>query len=122
QTDMNDPYKMSFHKCKFSYQNDNVNVLHIGRNIEARIERIDEDIATIYFVDNQGVQVPPPPNSVLKNISTNRNVPYRRNEFLITWMSNYSFLQNGLEVFRLERQKKQAISGVADLRASLIES
>ncbi|CAG8496606.1 18496_t:CDS:1, partial [Gigaspora rosea] len=85
-----------------------------------RIERIDENIASIYFVDNQGVQVPPPPNSVLRN-TTNHNVQCRRNEFLISWICNYSFFQNGSEIFRLERQKQQAISGDSDLRTSLIE-
>ncbi|CAG8835051.1 5279_t:CDS:1 [Gigaspora margarita] len=120
QTDINDSYKMSFHKGIFSYQNDNINVLHIGHNVEARIERIDEDIASIYFVNDEGLQVPPPRNSVLRN-TTNRNVQYRRNEFLISWICNYSFLRNGFEMFRLERQKQQAISGDSDLRTSLIE-
>ncbi|KAF0525994.1 hypothetical protein F8M41_014266 [Gigaspora margarita] len=82
QTDINDSYKMSFHK---------------------------------------GLQVPPPRNSVLRNTTTNRNVQYRRNEFLISWICNYSFLRNGFEMFRLERQKQQAISGDSDLRTSLIE-
>ncbi|CAG8478453.1 hypothetical protein C2G38_2124309 [Gigaspora rosea] len=122
QTDINDPsYKMSFRKGIFSYQNDNINVLYIGNNVEARIERIEEDIASIYFVNNQGLQVPPPPNSVLRNTTTNRNVLYRRNEFLISWICNYSFLQNGSEIFRLDRQKQQAISGDSDLRTGLIE-
>ncbi|CAG8626941.1 9366_t:CDS:1 [Dentiscutata erythropus] len=113
---------MSFRKSSFSYQNDNINVLHIGHNVEARIERIDENFASIYFVDDHGLQVPPPSNSVLRDTTTNRNVLYRRNEFLISWICNYSFLQNGSEIFRLERQKQHAISGEPSSRTSYMIS
>ncbi|CAG8611677.1 10579_t:CDS:1 [Diversispora eburnea] len=109
------------YKGIFSYKNDNINVIHVDNNVRIMIERITTDIARIYFVNNRGRQIQIPVNTVLRNTTNNQNEPIHNNAFYITWVSNYILLQNGIEIFRLENQKQQAIKGGADLETDLIE-
>ncbi|CAG8796980.1 5184_t:CDS:1 [Dentiscutata erythropus] len=110
------PYKDSF-----SYKNDNINVLRIEKNVRAMIERINSNIARLYFVNNHDVQIPIPANIVLRDVTSNQDeVPYR-NEYLISWVSDYILFRNGVAVFALENQKQQAIKGGADLETDLIQ-
>ncbi|CAG8781821.1 45951_t:CDS:1 [Gigaspora margarita] len=110
------PYKSSF-----SYKNKNINVLRIENNVRAMIGRINSNIARLYFVNNQNVQIPIPANIVLRDVTSNEDEAPYRNEYLISWVSNYILFRNGVAVFALENQKQQAIKGGADLETDLIQ-
>nr|CAG8598396.1 1462_t:CDS:2 [Entrophospora candida] len=63
-----------------------------------RIERVDEDIATIYFVDSKDNAIQIPNGIVVRNLITNINATPQHNvEYLITWISNYVIFYNGEE-------------------------
>ncbi|CAG8772167.1 10861_t:CDS:1 [Racocetra persica] len=110
------PYKGSF-----SYKNDNINVLRIENNVRVMIERVNSNIARLYFVNNRDVQIPVPANIVLRDVTSNEDqVPYR-NDYYISWVSNYILFRDGVAVFALENQKQQAIKGGADLETDLIQ-
>ncbi|CAG8640403.1 4332_t:CDS:2, partial [Diversispora eburnea] len=68
----------------FSYKNDNVNIVIIDVNILLRIERIDQNVARIYFVNSHD-------NAI--RISAEMN------------LRDY----NGNEILNLENQKQQSI-------------
>ncbi|KAF0368606.1 hypothetical protein F8M41_013468 [Gigaspora margarita] len=85
------------------------------------IERINSNIARLYFVNNQNVQIPIPANIVLRDVTSNEDEAPYRNEYLISWVSNYILFRNGVAVFALENQKQQAIKGGSDLETDLIQ-
>ncbi|CAG8797332.1 4740_t:CDS:1, partial [Dentiscutata erythropus] len=106
--------------CK-SYKNDNINVLRIENDVRVMIERLNSNIARLYFVNNRNVQIPTPTNIVLRDVTSNEDeVPYH-NEYFISWVSNYILFRNGVAVFSLENQKQQAIKGGVDLEMDLIQ-
>ncbi|RIB13587.1 hypothetical protein C2G38_2197417 [Gigaspora rosea] len=108
---INESFKIMPHKGSFSYKNDNIYVIHIDNNIKAKIERVIFNVAKIYFTDRRGQQIPAPPNTILRNLMVNQNEPIHNNCFYITWITNYAFLQNGVEIFRLKNQKHQVVKG-----------
>src|SRR6266498_4004762 len=97
-----------------SYKNKKPNDIEINKNIIARIERLDQNIAKIYFVNDKGVSIQVPMGMVLRDISSdNGNIQYGvyngTESYMITWFSNYVMYWNGKEVFSLINQKQQAI-------------
>ncbi|RHZ58314.1 hypothetical protein Glove_374g28 [Diversispora epigaea] len=109
------------HKDNFSYKNENINVIYINNNLRIYIEKQTSDIARIYFVNNRDCQIPIPANTILRNLTNNQIEPPLNNNFLITWISNYVIIQNGIEIFKLENQKQQVIKGAKDLETDLIK-
>ena len=110
------------YKGSISYSNDNVNYVRITPNVEAKISRLDRAFAQIAFVDNndQPMQVPPQISVVFQN---DQSPAARLGQiFLISWVENYMVLSNGVELFRLENQKQQAIGGDADLETRIVQA
>ncbi|CAG8721847.1 3847_t:CDS:2, partial [Dentiscutata erythropus] len=63
---------------------------------------MDTNIARIYFVDSNGNQIPIPNGITLRD--TLNNTPSRlvAGNFFISWISNYSLFQNGVEICALK--------------------
>ncbi|KAF0466722.1 hypothetical protein F8M41_026139 [Gigaspora margarita] len=118
---INEFSEFKHYKGCFSYKNDNIYVIHIDDNVRVKIERITFDVARIYFTDKQGQQIPAPPNTILRNLMVNQNEPIHNNCFYITWITNYAFLRNGVEIFRLENQKHHVVKGELELVTEVIE-
>ncbi|GFR43466.1 hypothetical protein Agub_g4550, partial [Astrephomene gubernaculifera] len=110
------------YKGSISYRNDDVNYVRITPNVEAKISRLDRAFAQIAFVDNNDQPVPVPAH--ISVVFQNDQSPAARlgNIFLISWVENYMVLFNGVELFRLENQKQQAIGGGADLETRIVQA
>ncbi|CAG8451297.1 6799_t:CDS:1 [Paraglomus brasilianum] len=108
------------YRSSFSYKNDNVNVVRFGRDINMRMERVNNDVARIYFVDDRGTNIQIPNGFVLRDNIANVNVrPLLNNGFgnyFTSWISNYSLLRNGIEMFALSNQKQQSVEGLDGFR------
>ncbi|RIB16089.1 hypothetical protein C2G38_1053290 [Gigaspora rosea] len=121
---VNDPSEMKF-RGSFSYKNNNISVVEFGNNVNMRIERISRNVAKIYFVDDRGngIQIP---NGValrdtLDNINETPQVVNGFGTYLVSWISNYVLLLNGVPVFALKNQKQQSMEGVDAFTYSTIE-
>ncbi|CAH1769652.1 12104_t:CDS:1, partial [Entrophospora sp. SA101] len=79
----------------------------------------------IYFVNNQDIPIQIPNSITLRDTVNNANVPRLvvggAQSFMISWISNYVLLRNGVEVFSLENQKQQALRGVEEFGYSVIQ-
>ncbi|CAG8670828.1 9158_t:CDS:2, partial [Paraglomus occultum] len=62
------------YKGSFSYKNDNINAVRFGRDINMRMERVNNDVARIYFVDDRGTNIQIPNGFVLRDNIANENV------------------------------------------------
>ncbi|RHZ44903.1 hypothetical protein Glove_707g79 [Diversispora epigaea] len=110
ESEINDyPSLMSPYKGCFSFLNDNKYVVHINTNLRAKIRKLDDDVARLYFTDDQDNQVPVPANITVMNLSSNQASASFGDSFFPTWISNYSICQDGVEIFRLERKKQHAV-------------
>ncbi|RIB05688.1 hypothetical protein C2G38_574304 [Gigaspora rosea] len=121
---VNDPSEMKF-RSSFSYKNDNISVVEFGNNVNMRIERINPNVATIYFVDDRGNSIQIPNGVTLRDTLDNFNeTPQVINGFgtyFVSWISDYVLLLNGVAVFALKNQKQQSLEGVDGFRYSTIE-
>ena len=97
-----------------SYKNQKLNDVKIGKNTTVRVEKLNQDIARIYFVNDKDVSIRVPNGMVLKNVTSNNSIiPYGVyndiESYMITWVSDIVMYWNGKEVFSLINQKQQAI-------------
>ncbi|CAG8607647.1 hypothetical protein C2G38_2037343 [Gigaspora rosea] len=106
----------------FSYKNDNIYVVTFNNNIHMRIERMDTNVARLYFVGGNGNQIPIPKGITLRD--TLNNTPSRpvAGNFFISWISDYSLFQNGVEICALKNQKQQSVEGVDGFTYTVIET
>ena len=96
-------------KGSFSYKNNNINVVEITNNSFLRIERLNQNVARIYFVDQNENQIIIPNNTICKDIIANENINQFQNNFIISWVSNYEITINDMIILILENQKQQSI-------------
>ncbi|CAG8653140.1 10147_t:CDS:1, partial [Paraglomus occultum] len=96
----------------FSYRNTNTNVVKIRDNVNMRIESVNTQVATIRFVDDQDNCIRVPQGLTVRDVCENANVRPRRQEFLISWVSNYDIYLHGENVISLVNQKQQAVRGI----------
>ncbi|RIB03077.1 hypothetical protein C2G38_2226101 [Gigaspora rosea] len=108
----------------FSYKNDNIYVITLNNNVHMRIERVNVNVARIYFVDGPGNEIPIPTGITLRDTLNNINetplVLHGIGSFFISWIANYSLFQNGVEICALKNQKEQSIETVDGFTFSLI--
>lgn len=110
------------YKGSVSYRNDNVNYVRVNTDVEAKISRLDRAFAQIAFVDNNDQPVPVPANLTIVFQSDQSPAARLGQVFLISWVENYVILLNGVELFRLENQKQQAIGGAPDLVTRIVQA
>eukprot|EP00611_Tribonema_gayanum_P028837 TRINITY_DN7534_c0_g1_i1.p2 TRINITY_DN7534_c0_g1~~TRINITY_DN7534_c0_g1_i1.p2 ORF type:complete len:112 (+),score=27.64 TRINITY_DN7534_c0_g1_i1:197-532(+) len=96
-------------KGNFSYLRDDVNFVVIDGNLTARIERINNDVARLYIVGTNNVQVPVPPHIQLVNETGAQIAPFMDN-FLIIWIGSYALTVNGQIFLKLGNQRQQLLS------------
>jgi len=87
-----------------------------------RVVRENNQVARIFFVDDQDNTISVPRGLTLKDISDNVNVKPHRHEFLISWVANYEIYLDGEKVISLDNQKQQAIRGIDTFTYSTIEN
>jgi len=109
------------YRGSFSYKNDNINVVRFGRDINMRMERVNNDVARIYFVDDRGTNIQIPDGFVLRDNIANVNVrPLLVHNgfgnYFTSWISSYSLLRNGIEIFALSNQRQQSVEGLDGFR------
>src|SRR5437016_2688431 len=86
------------YKGSFSYKDNNITIIVLNNSVKMRVERVDEDIAKIYFVNSQDNAVPVPNGIIIRILITNAILPPQHNaEYYITWFSNYMISYNGEE-------------------------
>ncbi|CAG8471904.1 10680_t:CDS:1 [Dentiscutata heterogama] len=97
----------------FSYKNDTINVIVIDNNILVKIQRVDQNVARIYFTNGQGNSIRIPAGMTLRDLTNNTNVPRivaaGAESYMITWVMNYELRYNGGEVLNLDNQKQQSM-------------
>ncbi|CAG8599510.1 23556_t:CDS:2 [Dentiscutata erythropus] len=90
-----------------------------------RIERVNVNVARIYFVDDPGNEIPIPIGITLRDTLNNINetplVIRGIESFFISWIANYSLFQNGVEICALKNQKQQSVEAVDGFIYSLIQ-
>ena len=86
-----------------------------------RMERVNNDVARIYFVDDRGANIQILNGFVLRDNIANVNVrPLLLHNgfgnYFTRWISNYSLLRNGIEIFALSNQRQQSVEGLDGFR------
>lgn len=93
----------------FSYLNDKVNTVQLEEHVFVRVQRVNNNVARIYLVNENDVTI----NLALVNVllldASGNGVPPYNHEFLITWTDSYRLFWNGAEVLHLANQKQQSI-------------
>eukprot|EP00611_Tribonema_gayanum_P028451 TRINITY_DN731_c0_g2_i8.p1 TRINITY_DN731_c0_g2~~TRINITY_DN731_c0_g2_i8.p1 ORF type:complete len:115 (+),score=15.45 TRINITY_DN731_c0_g2_i8:227-571(+) len=96
-------------KACFSYLQDNVNLVVIDEHLTVRIERINNNVARLYLVGPNNVQVDVPPHVQVVDQAGAQIAPFMQN-FLITWVDSYVMTVNGQVFLKLSNQKQQSLS------------
>lgn len=99
-------------KGSFSYLQDTINYVQVSDTLFARIARIDSNVARLYLVDVDQVEVPIPSEMALED-GVGGTVPAFRDSFMITWVNTYRLMYHGVCVLALTNQKQQALTGPA---------
>ena len=107
---------MHKYRGSFSYENNHTYNVEINANLHLTVEKVNLDIARIYFADSQNNQVAIPNGYTLTNITHNNALVPITNlgglqQWLITWFSSYSLRLNGSEFLGLDNQKQQSVRG-----------
>lgn len=107
-------------KGAFSYQNDDINYLRItGTNLTIRVERINNDVARVYIVNQHHVQQQIPANITMRDATNNVIHPFGDN-FLISWSNSYILEVDGVVFMTLNQQKQQSIMGPAGADSGIV--
>jgi hypothetical protein len=109
------------YKGNVSYKNDDVNYVRVNPAVEAKIARLDPNIAQLSFVDNAGNDIAIPVGMLLVLQASGAPAARVGNVFFMTWVDNYVLLVNGVEMCRFENQKQQAIGGGVELDARIVQ-
>ena len=96
-------------KGSFSYKQDTVNFVSVDDNLNCKIERVNNDIARVSFVNTQGQEQPVPDNIRMEQSDGVPN-PAVFNGFLITWVGSYRLFVGDEAYLELSNQKQQSIS------------
>ncbi|RHZ63501.1 hypothetical protein Glove_329g19 [Diversispora epigaea] len=97
----------------FTYLEGEIKVFKTSRkNIQVKIEGLNEDIARVFLVNEVGGPIIDIPDNVkFRNVMTNKNLPLTsvndRNSYLVTWIYTYELLEGEDVIFRLELQREQ---------------
>ncbi|KAF0454158.1 hypothetical protein F8M41_001667 [Gigaspora margarita] len=93
----------------FSYINGKTYIITLDNNTKMRISSLNTDVARVYFVNNNNVQVQVPNGMVMHDDDNNHNIRHFRGEYHISWIHSYTLLWNNNVVVRLYNQKQQAV-------------
>eukprot|EP00882_Tetradesmus_deserticola_P034719 GHRQ01039948.1.p1 GENE.GHRQ01039948.1~~GHRQ01039948.1.p1 ORF type:complete len:125 (+),score=19.44 GHRQ01039948.1:244-618(+) len=106
-------------KGSFSYRHDSVNYVEIDANNTLREERINTNIARIYLVDSNNVQLQVQAHITVTDQAGAPVAPFMDN-FLITWVDSYVVRVNGQPFMTLNNQLQQSISAPATAASGII--
>ncbi|RHZ89324.1 hypothetical protein Glove_16g45 [Diversispora epigaea] len=97
----------------FTYLEGEIKVFKTSRkNIQVKIEGLNEDIARVFLVNEVGEPIKDIPDNVeFRNVMTNKKLTLTpvndRNSYLVTWIYTYELLEGENAIFRLELQREQ---------------
>lgn len=97
-------------KGSYSYKSEAINEYDLEPNLRVRIERVDNNIATLFFVNDNGESILVPENTEIRETSDQTVQRPRFNVFFITWIGSYGLFRNGVQVLSLTNQKQQSVS------------
>lgn len=100
------------YKGSFSFREDNVNWVRLDDQRRIRIERISNDVARVYLVDEAGNQLPMPGDLTMAD-ETGGQVAVVADAFFIAWVGSYSIRRGGVTVMDLTQQKQHSIKALA---------
>ena len=76
-----------------------------------KISRVNDDVARVYFVQAAtAMQEPIPAGFVFHNLTTGHIVVPFRNEWLISWASNFELKRGEENVLNIDSQRQQCLS------------
>ena len=79
-------------KGSFSYNDDNINLIrNVDSGLDLRIERINQNVARVYLVDQNGNAQAMPAHITMQD-GLGAGVAPHNNEFLIIWGDRFSVL------------------------------
>ena len=101
---------MDFKGC-YSFKNIKSSIITLNdTDDKLKIEHVNQDVAVIYFINATNIRISPPAGYRLNNITSSEDVVARKDEFTITWISNYEMYNpDGIVVLKLYNQKQSAI-------------
>ena len=76
--------------------------------LRIRVEAINPDVARIFFVDQQGNQVPVPPNTFHRDVMTQT----QHNDFngsFITWMGRHEIVSENIVLVQFNNQRQMDV-------------
>ena len=98
----------------FSYRKNSPQTKDIGNNLRIKTEKMTNDVARVYFIDNQENPTPPPANVVCTCSSTGEIIQSAvingAVSFIILWMYSYEIKVDDIKIFSIENQKQQALT------------
>jgi hypothetical protein len=98
----------------FSYKKDKERIVSLGEQFKIKMLRLDEDIARLFFLDNNELELAAIPDGfALRHAATGADAARLGNSFLVTWTASYVLLQNDVDVMQLDNQRQQAIRTTA---------
>jgi hypothetical protein len=97
-------------KGSYSYRSDAINEYDLEPNLKVRIERLDDNVAILFFVDDTGKTISVPGNTEIRETTDQTIQRPRFNSFFITWIGTYGLFRNGVQVLSFFNQKQQSVS------------
>ncbi|CAG8530076.1 14316_t:CDS:1 [Ambispora leptoticha] len=94
-----------------SYKNEKPNTININKNLRVKIEKMNQDIAKMYFANNHDVPIPIPNGFVCMCTTNDEEIIPSADSYLITWSSSYALFLNGEEVFKLVHKQQSIVKG-----------
>ncbi len=95
----------------YSYLNDKRNGIHLTDQIDVIVERVNNNVARIFFRSRQNGQqiaLDALPGVLVIDMAGNPVQPYH-NDVMITWADSYRVCFAGKEILILKNQKQQAL-------------
>lgn len=83
------------------------------------MERVNNNVARVYLVDQQQAQVPIPPHVAMQDSAGNAMPPFLHN-FMITWADSFTLTVDGQPFMRLDQQRQQSIEAPSDRSSGVV--
>ena len=91
-----------------------------GTQLTIRFERINNNVARVYFVDQFQAQQAVPANITMQDGSGAVVAPFLNN-FLVSWGVSFTLLLNNHPYMYLNQEKQQSIMGPAEAQSGIVE-
>ena len=73
-----------------------------------RVEKLSQHVARVWFTNQQGNQIPVPPNTFLLDEDGSAHNDFA-GSFFVTWIGRHSITHNGVVIFNTNNQKQVSV-------------